>query len=130
MSLVPLMSGGRVVRPTLSMPESRPGRNPWSTPCCRFCHLFRPFVEPPLADIDPVRSTTSWISSGTELHGEHAFALVEMSIVFIPSTLQEICGHRRGLGDATVLALLHGRFEFDPTQLVATVTVTPARERL
>ena len=70
------------------------------------------------------------MSSGTELHGEHALALVETSIVFNPSTLRKYVGTDADCVTLTVLALLHGRFEFDPTQLVATVTVTPGSERL
>ena len=41
--------------------------------------MFSPLVEPPLADIDPVRSTTSWMSSGTSLHGEQAWARAKVS---------------------------------------------------
>ena len=88
-----------------------------------------PFVEavvdPPLADMEPVRSTTGWMSSGTELHGEHAWAWVDMPMVLNPSTLRKKVGTAADWSTVTVFALLHGRFGFDPTQLVATETVTP-----
>ncbi len=87
--------------------------------------MFWPLVEPPFADIDPVRSTTSWMSSGTELHGEHALAVADTSMVLNPSTRRKKVGTEAFWVTVTVLALLHGRFELDPTQLVPTVTLTP-----
>src|SRR6478735_2367550 len=74
--------------------------------------------------IDPVRSTTNEMSSGTTLQGEHADADVLSPMLPKPSTLRKYVGTDAFCLTVIVFGPLQGKFGLATTQLVVTVWVT------